>query len=431
MAHILVLTPQLPFPPHQGTTIRNFNLVRGLAARHQVDLLSLHQATDPPVSATPLTGICRRVEAVPAPPARTVSQRLRSTLGSRLPDMALRLAGADRFAAQLLAWVTDTPYDVIQVEGIEMAPYLLRLQDEVAWRSGRVAGRRVVIFDDHNAEYRLQQRVAQTDARQPRRWPGAAYSFVQWQKLRAYEAHVCRQADQVVTVSRRDAAALQALVPALAVTVVPNGVDLQTYAPGVVEPLAELPAAALVFTGKMDYRPNVDAVLWFAHEVLPLVRSQLPHAHLVVVGQQPHPRLAELHSRPDVTLTGRVPDVRPYLAAAGVCVLPFRMGSGTRLKALEAMAMGKAIVSTSLGIEGIDVVDGQEMLIADDARAFAAAVVRLLLDEPLRSSLGVRAQAHAVAHYSWDQLIPRLEALFPASAAPPGPPHQATPGPTP
>jgi glycosyltransferase involved in cell wall biosynthesis len=123
--------------------------------------------------------------------------------------------------------------------------------------------------------------------------------------------------------------------------------------------------------------------------------------------------------------------VRPYLAAAGVCVLPFRMGSGTRLKALEAMAMGKAIVSTSLGIEGIDVVDGQEMLIADDARAFAAAVVRLLLDEPLRSSLGVRAQAHAVAHYSWDQLIPRLEALFPASAAPPGPPHQATPGPTP
>ncbi len=418
MAQVLVLTPQLPYPPHQGTTIRNFNLIRGLAVRHQVDVLSLHQPTDPPVAATPLASLCRRVETVPAPPSRTLWQRLGTTLGSRLPDMALRLAGADQLSAQLLAWVTHTPYDVIQVEGIEMAPYMLWLQDQAIWRGGRLPGRCCVIFDDHNAEYRLQQRVALTDAHQPGRWPGAAYSFVQWQKLRAYEARVCRQADQVVTVSRRDAAALHALVPSLKVTVVPNGVDLKTYAPDVIAPLAGLPIPSLVFTGKMDYRPNVDAVLWFAHDILPLVRSQLPDAHLVVVGQQPHPRLDGLRQRPDVTLTGRVPDVRPYLAAAAVCILPFRMGSGTRLKALEAMAMGKAIVSTTLGIEGIDVADGQDMLIADDAHAFAAAVVRVLGDEALRSQLGANAHAHAAAHYSWDQLVPQLEALFPDAAQP-------------
>ncbi len=418
MAQILVLTPQLPYPPHQGTTIRNFNLVRGLALRHQVDVLSLHQPADPPVAATPLVELCRRVAVAPAPPPRTPAQRLRTTLSSRLPDMALRLAGADRLSAQLLDWVTHTPYDVIQVEGIEMAPYVLWLQDQAPWRSGQMAGRPFVIFDDHNAEYRLQQRVALSDARQPSRWPGAAYSFVQWQKLRAYEARVCRQADHVVTVSAHDAAALDALAPFLPVTVVPNGVDLQTYAPGVVEPLAGLPSSALVFTGKMDYRPNVDAVLWFAHEILPQIRDTLPHTHLFVVGQQPHPRLDGLRSRSDVTLTGRVPDVRPYLAGAAVCVLPFRMGSGTRLKALEAMAMGRAIVSTTLGIEGIDIVDGQQLLIADDAQAFAAAVVRLLVDEPLRAHLGAAAHTHAAAHYSWEQLIPRLEALFPDRTQP-------------
>lgn len=418
MAHILVLTPQLPYPPHQGTTIRNFNLIRGLAARHQVDVLSLQANNDPPVASTPLVDLCQRVAAVPAPPPRTPSQRLRTTLGSRLPDMALRLAGVDHFTAQLGDWVASTAYDVVQVEGIEMAPYALWLQNQPVWRSTSAAGTPFLIFDDHNAEYRLQQRVALTDARQPRRWPGAAYSFIQWQKLRAYEAQVCRQADHIVTVSPRDAAALRALVPSLPVTVVPNGVDLQTYAPGVVEPLAGLPPLAVVFTGKMDYRPNVDAVLWFADEILPQVQARLPHAHFVVVGQQPHPRLDVLRGRAGITLTGRVPDVRPYLAAAAVCVLPFRMGSGTRLKALEAMAMGKTIVATALGIEGIDVVDGQEMLIADDAPSFAAAVVRLLLDEALRSRLGGQALAHAVAHYDWDRIVPRLEALFPTGAPP-------------
>lgn len=413
MAQILVLTPQLPYPPHQGTTIRNFNLIRGLAARHAVDVLSLSQPADPPVDATPLPQLCRRVVTVPAPPVRSLSQRLRTTLGSRLPDMALRLAGVEHLQTQLLAWVTETAYDVIQVEGIEMAPYVLWLQDQPVWQRGHTGGHLHVIFDDHNAEYLLQQRVARTDARQTRRLPGAAYSFVQWQKLRAYEARVCRQADQVVTVSRRDANALRALVPALDVTVVPNGVDLQTYAPGIVEPWPGLPSPVLVFTGKMDYRPNVDAVLWFAHEILPVVRAQVPSAHLVVVGQQPHPRLDVLRNRSDITLTGRVPDVRPYLAAAAVCVLPFRMGSGTRLKALEAMAMGKAIVSTRLGIEGFEVVHNQEMLLADEARTFAAAVVRLLADAALRARLGAAAYDHAATHYSWDQLVPRLEACFP------------------
>ena len=135
-------------------------------------------------------------------------------------------------------------------------------------------------------------------------------------------------------------------------------------------------ANALVFTGKMDYRPNVDAVLWFADAVLPLILAQAPDVHFYVVGQQPHERVKALADHPAITVTGRVPDARPYIAGAGVYVVPLRIGGGTRLKVLEAMAMGQAIVSTRLGCDGFPFADGREVRFADEPAAFAAAVVR-------------------------------------------------------
>ena len=137
---------------------------------------------------------------------------------------------------------------------------------------------------------------------------------------------ICRAADRVAVVSEVDRLSLQRLLPGLEPAVIPNGVDLDFYRPGLVSPLAQAGPHALVFTGKMDYRPNVDAVLWFAEAVLPLIRAQLPDAQFFVVGQQPHARLAPLVDRPGVTLTGRVPDTRPYIAAAGVYVVPLRIG---------------------------------------------------------------------------------------------------------
>jgi glycosyltransferase involved in cell wall biosynthesis len=285
-----------------------------------------------------------------------------------------------------------------------MAPYALQLPR---------ARRPFLVFDNHNAEYLLQQRAFQTDVRRPRRWVGAAYSLAQWRKLAAYERRVCRDADRVIAVSEADRAALLRLAPDLDVTVVPNGVDLAFYRPGAVAAPAELRAGALVFTGKMDYRPNVDAVTWFADAVLPLVRQRVPEAHFWVVGQQPHARLAALAGRDDVTITGRVPDVRPYIAGAGVYVVPLRIGGGTRLKVLEAMAMGQALVSTRLGCDGFDFTDGNELRYADTPEEFAQAVEALMRDRETAADLGRNARAFVETNYGWDAIIPRLERVYP------------------
>ena len=404
---ILFLTPQLPYPPRQGRSLRNYNLLRYLAGRHQVSLLSFAEPGTRPQDLAHLSSLCRAVQTVPAP-VRRLRHRLWTLVASPWPDMAWRLASSD-FSRALLAWLRREPQDVLQVEGIEMARYLWALE-----RLGE-GSRPLVVFDDHNAEYLLQRRACLTDLAEPRRWPAAAYSFVQWRRLRRFERQVSCRADRVVAVSEADAQALSALQPGLRAVVVPNGVDLAAYRPDH-PPQPGLKRPCLVFTGKMDFRPNVDAVLWFARQVLPRLWAHCPAAHLYVVGQSPSPRLDALRASERITITGPVDDVRPYIAAADVYVVPLRVGGGTRLKVLEAMAMGRALVSTGLGVEGLPVSDGQELLLADQPGAFAARVAGLLADEGRRRALGERARAFAERDYGWQTIAPRLEAVYAQSS---------------
>jgi sugar transferase (PEP-CTERM/EpsH1 system associated) len=402
---ILMLTPQFPYPPHQGTTMRNFNLIAGLARHHVVHLLSFG---DPGESqGTPLDALCKSIQVV-LPPQRSMAQRLKGLFFSRRPDMALRLPSA-RFQALLSATLEREQPDVLEVEGIELAQYLLQVA-----ASRTDTEHPLLVFDDHNAEYVLQQRAFETDVRHPRRWVGAAYSAIQWQRLRSYERRTCQAADRVAAVSETDADALRRLVPGLEPAVVPNGVDMDAY-------MAPIPSLAggegpgqqdLVFVGKMDFRPNVDAVLWFAQQVLPLIRQEAPGVRLWVVGKDPHPRLRPLADDPAVELTGWVDDVRPYIGGAAVYVVPLRIGGGTRLKVLEAMAMGKAIVSTSLGCEGFDLVSDQELLIADMPAEFANTVLALLGDPERRERLGHTAHRFAQSKYDWRIIVPLLEQVY-------------------
>ena len=416
---ILALTPQAPYPPMQGTTLRNFYLLRELARRHDLSLLTFLQAGDTLDAHSPLHDFCRAIRTVPAPPRRGLARRALSSLASPLPDMALRLPSA-AFTAALREWLSAEQFDIIQVEGIEMAAYGLQARQS----------RTRLVFDDHNAEYVLQRSAFRSDARRPARWHAALYSFVQWQKLARYERGVMRAYEAVAAVSQTDARALQQIAPGLAVHVVPNGVDTEEFAPApAITPgpaAGAAPASAsasaevqpadadLVFTGKMDYRPNVDAVLWFADEILPRVRAQVPGARFVVVGQQPHARLAPLAARAGVLLTGRVADVQPYIAGAAIYVAPLRMGGGTRLKVLQAMSMAKPIVATMLSCEGLSIRHGREALLADTPAEFAAAVVLLLRDPALGRALGAQARALAVAEYDWRIIGPRMEACYAA-----------------
>ncbi|MFN2272851.1 MAG: glycosyltransferase [Anaerolineae bacterium] len=414
---ILFLTPQLPYPPQKGTALRNWGLISGLAERHEVAVLSFLDPGQPPDLDYVLTAACR-VEVV-EPPLRSMRTRLREMLLTSKPDMALRLA-SDAYARRLADWLAREPFDVVHVEGIELAPYLdviemifspLSSPPNGGGQRGGESSRPLIVFDDHNCEYLLQKRTFLTDARIPARWPGAAYSFVQWLRLRRYEAQACRRADRVLAVSEADAKALHRLVPGVKVIVVPNGIDTRAYAPA----LTRVDTSTLVFTGTMDFRPNVDAVLWFAREVLPKVGAQVADVRFLAVGQRPHRRLDVLRGDPAVTLTGFVDDPRPYIADAAVYVVPLRMGGGTRFKILEALAMGKPVVSTTLGAEGFPVTHGQELLLADEPAEFAQAVVSLLNAPERCEALGQAGRTFVEARYDWRVIVPLVEAAYESS----------------
>jgi sugar transferase (PEP-CTERM/EpsH1 system associated) len=415
---ILFLTPQLPYPPMQGATLRNFYLIRETAKRHEVSLLTFTQTGDAPIADSPLQQLCRELMAIPAPMPRPLWQRAWSSLASPSPDMALRLA-SKLFSHALLDWTLREHFDVIQVEGIELAAYGIMLN--FFWQFARQTTQRkpqasCLVFDDHNAEYVLQRSAFQADARQITRWHGALYSLVQWRKLIGYERRALGAHAATIAVSEADQRALQPLAPDKKIVVVSNGIDTQEYTLAIASrqtaPLAMTTTCDLVFTGKMDYRPNIDAALWFADEIFPLVRARAPQAQFVVVGQQPHPRVQALAQRDGIVLTGRVDDVRPYIVRAAVYVSPLRMGGGTRFKALQAMALGAPLVSTTLGCEGLAVQNEREALLADTPLDFANAIVRLLNDAPLRRQLRAQARKLVVEQYDWSRITPRLEELY-------------------
>jgi glycosyltransferase involved in cell wall biosynthesis len=226
--------------------------------------------------------------------------------------------------------------------------------------------------------------------------------------LARFETAVCRSADAVTVVSGADAATLTTLAPGLYPVIVPNGINLDDYHP-TLRPSAD--AATIVFTGKMDYRPNLDAAAWFAGEIMPLVQARRPEAVFQIVGQGPPPQIQRLRDRPGIIVTGAVPDVRPYIAGAAVYVAPLRMGGGTRFKLLEAMALARPIVSTRIGADGFEVESGREMLLADRPEEFAAAVMRLLDGPELAAALGTAGREFVRRSYAWDVILPRLDAL--------------------
>ncbi|MEZ4712638.1 MAG: glycosyltransferase [Caldilineaceae bacterium] len=290
-----------------------------------------------------------------------------------------------------------------------------------AWLlSIRSGGRKpALVFDNHNCEYLLQKRNAFTDLRIPARWPAALYSLVQWRKLVNYERAICQAAAAIAAVSEADRQALRQLAPTRQIHIVSNGINMDEYP---VHPAAPSNGVArLLFTGKMDYRPNIDAVLWFCRHVLPLVQQEMPDVTFQIVGMNPHSRLAEIRNQPGVEITGAVASIQPYMEAASVYVIPLRVGGGTRFKALEAMASGKAIVSTRLGVEGIPVQHEKELLLADAPTDFAAATVRLLRRDAagimLVERLGRAARAFAAANYDWRQITPLFEQIYAQATA--------------
>lgn len=396
---VLFVTPNFPYPPQSGSGLRAYGLIRGLheaAGAHaiQIDLLAFTESGSTS-NTTELAQYCERIWTAPTP-ARSKSARLRTLLLSSRADMAERLESAD-MRARLREALAGRQYDAVLYVGLETAIYMAQA------RQIQPAARQ--IYDAANVEHVLQQRIGQVDRATPRRLPAALYSALQVGRIRHAEAGLCQRADIVTAVSEEDARQLAGFRADRQITVVPNGIFVDDYAP--MPETLDLGPHALVFTGKMDYRPNVDAMLWFCAEVLPRIAERVPEVRLYVVGQKPHASIAALSSA-RVQITGWVPSVTPFLHQATVYVTPLRVGSGTRLKLLEAAAAGCAIVSTTLGAEGMHTDLLAAMRLADGAENFAAATVALMQDAEQRARLGARAAAAARQHYDWSAIIPAL-----------------------
>lgn len=396
--NILLLTPALPYPPHQGGALRNFGILRGLHdAGHQITLLSFSE-TSP--AGTPLPDLCKHVDVV-APPPRTALHRLRDLLLTPQPDLAGRLE-SPAFRERLRDLLAKVSFDLIQFEGLEMAIYLAQAR--------QAQPQAKLVYDAHNAEYALQKVIAGVESGSAKRLPAALYSRVQAERITRFERTICAAADAVIAVSPEDAEALQTFRADKQVHVLPNGIFADDYATA--QQGVELAGTVLVFTGKMDYRPNVDAMQWFTSAILPKIRARCADARLYVVGQKPHPNLQALRADDSVEVTGWVADVQPFLHAAQVYVAPLRMGSGTRLKILEAMAAGCAVVATSAAVAGLDAETRSALEVADTESAFAERVIALLEAPEQRQKLGEQAQATVRRHYDWSALIPDLLTIY-------------------
>lgn len=388
MARILAVTSRLPFPPREGHQLRAWHLLRALASRHDVTLLSFRREDDLPDETAPLHQAMTHVEMFRIPCERSPSALgtavLRGTL-TRTPFLAAKYdSAALRSRLRALAREADLVH-------FDMLPLMAH--------ADCVPAGTPVVLNAHNVEHQLLERRAEIESRT---W---ARHFLSGQvsRLKAFERWACERADAVLACSDLDAQDLRGLASVRNLRVIPNGVELQENRPS----SCATDPDRLVFVGQMGWFPNRDGVEWFLREVFPRILTQRPQTRFELVGKADGFEVPEAVAA-NVTLAGFVDDLRPHVHAAAVYVVPLRAGSGTRLKVLEAMALGKAIVTTSTGSEGIALQHGESALYADDAESFAQATLALL-DSPGRAvQLGAAARRLAEAEYGWEAIGTRL-----------------------
>ncbi|MCE2473364.1 MAG: glycosyltransferase, partial [Anaerolineae bacterium] len=315
---ILLLTPDLPYPSESGAALRNMGIIRGLrAAGHEVTLLSFRASPEAP-SSSPLAELCHRLHTAPLP-NRTRRKRLITLLTTSRADLESRLA-SDAYERALRQELQTERFDIVQFSGIELGGYLEAIL--------AAKGSAKVVYDALNAEADLQRVIARVDAGRVKGMPAAVYSAAQARRLSRFEERVCTGVDAVIAVSGEDRDLLGRYGGA-PITVMSNGIAVAEYRPPADNTRSK---RHIVFSGKMDYRPNVDAAEWLCKAIMPRVWEGEPAACLSIVGRNPHPRLGVLAEDPRIKLTGWVESVLPYLHEAALFVVPLRMGSGTRLK---------------------------------------------------------------------------------------------------
>ena len=394
-AKLLFLSQTLPYPPDSGTAIRSYNVLRLLARDYDVTALCFYRratTTDLAASLAALRAMVPVVEAFPIEQehskARLLWDHARSVLTGRAYTAFAYESAA--FTHALVSHLEHETFALAHLDSLDLGAYVPAL-----------AGIPIVAVHQ-NVESALLRRRAANEANAARR----AYLRMQARLMEKEERRWSPRVALNLAVSDADAAELRALAPNARFAMIPNGVDVDTFVPSKVA--AE---DGIVFVGGMSWFPNADALEFFEEEILPLVRARDESVKVTWVGRA-KPDVIERYAKRRIHLTGHVDDIRPYVAKAACYVVPLRIGGGTRLKILDAWAMGKAVVSTSVGCEGLEAVDGQNILVRDDPAAFAAAVATVLHDSGLRAALEHNARFTAEQLYSWDVIGERMRWLY-------------------
>ncbi|HYZ65083.1 MAG TPA: TIGR03087 family PEP-CTERM/XrtA system glycosyltransferase [Acetobacteraceae bacterium] len=399
MPSLLFLAQRIPYPPIKGDKIRAWHVLEHLARSHEVHLGCLVDDEEDWRHVPVLREVCADAHFARLNRRRAKLACLRGLLtGEALNVLFYRERGLDAWVRRVIDQVRP---EVVFVFSSNMAPYILD-------RRGQERVRVVDLVDVDSAKWRA---YAET-GRGPLRWLYAREA----QLMEALEARIGRECDWSTFVSAEEAALFTRLVPDSApkVRAISNGVDAAYFDPARAYDLPfEGEGPAYVFTGAMDYPPNVDAVVWFADEVWPAIRAAAPASRFVIVGASPAPAVQALASRSGITVTGRVPDVRPYLAHA-VAVAPMRIARGIQNKVLEAMAMARPVVVTPDALEGIAAVPGKEVLVARDAAGFAARCLDAL--GPEAAAIGRAARSRVLQDYVWAERLRGFDALLEMAA---------------
>jgi glycosyltransferase involved in cell wall biosynthesis len=394
---LLFLCQTLPFPPDGGVSIRSFHTLRILAEYFDVRALCFFRRALRPTEAAVAESVrglsvVGAVEAFPIPQEHSALRRLADharTLLWRRPYTAY-VYQSRRFAQRFAEVLASERPALVHVDSLDLIAHVAPLRGMVA------------TCTHHNIESELLKRRGEAEQRSMRRW----YVALQARQVRRVEREWCPRFPLNVAVSDRDAESLRAIAPGACVETVPNGVDLRYFQPRDGE------HRGVAFVGGTTWYPNRDALAFFAREILPEVRRRAGAVPVWWIGRSTEDDRRQFGEACGIDLTGYLDDIRPHLGRAACYVVPLRVGGGTRLKILDAWAMGKAVVTTSVGCEGLRAVDGENALIRDDPSTFAEAVVSLIGDPARASRIGAAARATVERHYGWDAIGERLLGLY-------------------
>lgn len=398
---VLLVSPMAPSPPRFGAQARTHGLLSNLAKHHDFTAIVLHDDDETPSTSGPaMRAYCREVTFVRNPNGVTGWRRRALQVRSWLSRWSYQrhLFTVPGLQEQLDRMLGSHRFDVVFVNLPYLAHYRLCRSPP-----GTVAP--AVVIDSHDVGYDLARQVATSSAPLGQR----LHATLNWRKLAREELAAYNAADGVCVCSTADQKRLAADAPSATTVVIPNAADIEYLQPRQSDPAPD--GRTVLFFGLLATVPNVDGVVYFLREIWPLIAAARPDARFVVIGADPAPAIRAL-AGPGVTIVGPVDDLRPHLASADAVVVPLRLGSGTRLKILEAWAMARPVVSTTLGAEGLDAVAGRHLLIADDPPDFASSVLRVLGEPGLAHGLGRAGRALVSERYSWGGAAGALEAFF-------------------